>query len=346
MVSADSVLNSNLSSSGNKKFSTVESDDDLNSNTDIDGENDDEIDSDGSSSYEHDDRHRDDTKSSVHVTPDADVETVADNAAAAILGQQQLLHAKLRPPNPLPVAWVLKESRTNPNYYYYFNYETGECTWDPPFLVTQNQDATSIADAVAAAYALAAENVANAAAAAASVSTNQSMIKSGYEDGTSPKPKKHSNKRPADDDADDDNMPSSPTSLKRIKTESTSSKKPSKVRILHILKKHKDARRPSSWRRSQITITKEEAIEELQGLIDVLQEVDASNDKDELRATFEELARTESDCNSAKRGGDLGYFGPKKMQPTFEDASFRLQINEMSGIVETSSGVHVLLRIG
>ena len=68
---------------------------------------------------------------------------------------------------------------------------------------------------------------------------------------------------------------------------------------------------------------------------------------EELRATFEELARTESDCSSAKRGGDLGFFGRRKMQPAFEEASFSLRIGELTrNIVETSSGVHLILRIG
>jgi len=58
------------------------------------------------------------------------------------------------------------------------------------------------------------------------------------------------------------------------------------------------------------------------------------------------MAKTESDCTSAKRGGDLGLFGRKKMQPNFEKASFALGVGEMSGIVETSSGVHILLRLG
>ena len=84
-------------------------------------------------------------------------------------------------------------------------------------------------------------------------------------------------------------------------------------------------------------------MEELKELISILQDV--AGDPKELRATFEELAKTESDCTSAKRGGDLGFFGRKKMQPNFEKASFVLRVGEMSGVVETSSGVHVILRL-
>ena len=66
----------------------------------------------------------------------------------------------------------------------------------------------------------------------------------------------------------------------------------------------------------------------------------------EMATTFEELAKTESDCTSAKRGGDLGFFGRKKMQPAFEKASFGLKVGEMtSEVVDTSSGVHIILRL-
>jgi NIMA-interacting peptidyl-prolyl cis-trans isomerase 1 len=134
--------------------------------------------------------------------------------------------------------------------------------------------------------------------------------------------------------------PSAPESSKSKKKKSSAKE----VRALHILKKHAGSRRPASWRNPNITATLEEAREELSGLVEILQE--SAADPEELRATFEELARTESDCSSAKRGGDLGFFGRKKMQPDFELASFALNIGEMSGIVETSSGVHVILRIG
>lgn len=41
---------------------------------------------------------------------------------------------------------------------------------------------------------------------------------------------------------------------------------------------------------------------------------------------FEELASKESDCSSAKRGGDLGHFTRGKMQKSFEDASYLLLV--------------------
>lgn len=37
---------------------------------------------------------------------------------------------------------------------------------------------------------------------------------------------------------------------------------------------------------------------------------------------FGALASTESHCSSAKRGGDLGPFGPGQMQKAFEDVSY------------------------
>ena len=61
-------------------------------------------------------------------------------------------------------------------------------------------------------------------------------------------------------------------------------------------------------------------------------------------ATFEELAGKYSDCSSAKKGGDLGMFGPGQMQKPFEDAAFGLEVGEMSEAVDTDSGVHIILR--
>ena len=81
-----------------------------------------------------------------------------------------------------------------------------------------------------------------------------------------------------------------------------------KVQASHLLVKHRDSRRPSSWREENITRTKEEALEILKGY---------RRQITDGKATFEELASQYSDCSSAKRGGDLGPFGRGQMQVTY-----------------------------
>ena len=112
---------------------------------------------------------------------------------------------------------------------------------------------------------------------------------------------------------------------------------PSEVRASHLLVKHKDVRRPASWKEPVITRTREEA----QAKIAIFQQQLISGE-----ANFAELAAVESHCSSAKRGGDLGWFGHGQMMKEFEDAAFGLQVGEMSGPIETQSGVHLLLRTG
>ncbi|CAK8995535.1 unnamed protein product [Durusdinium trenchii] len=65
----------------------------------------------------------------------------------------------------------------------------------------------------------------------------------------------------------------------------------------------------------------------------------------ERQAEFERLARKESDCGSAREGGSLGKFGRGQMQKPFEDAAFALEVNELSHVVNTDSGVHIILRL-
>ena len=57
-----------------------------------------------------------------------------------------------------------------------------------------------------------------------------------------------------------------------------------------------------------------------------------------------EEAGKRSDCSSFRNGGDLGEFERGQMQKPFEDAVFGLEVWEMSGIVETDSGFHLIFR--
>ncbi len=59
-------------------------------------------------------------------------------------------------------------------------------------------------------------------------------------------------------------------------------------------------------------------------------------------ADFAELAKRRSEDATAARGGDLGYFARGRMVAPFADAAFALQPGELSDIVTTPYGLHIL----
>lgn len=116
------------------------------------------------------------------------------------------------------------------------------------------------------------------------------------------------------------------------------------VRCSHLLVKHNQSRRPSSWREPNITRTKDEALDLIQSGFRVRAEVSDSTNHifhcwcflsffpteyiDSIKSgeKFESLASQFSDCSSAKNGGDLGPFG-RGLRPYVLFYSYILQVN-------------------
>lgn len=85
----------------------------------------------------------------------------------------------------------------------------------------------------------------------------------------------------------------------------------------------------------------EEAVESIRAdvkehALSVLAELEAGAD-------FTEFARQYSTGPSGPNGGDLNWFGRGAMVPPFDEAAFGLSVGELSGIVETDFGYHIIL---
>lgn len=133
------------------------------------------------------------------------------------------------------------------------------------------------------------------------------------------------------------------------------------VRASHLLIKHAGSRRPASWKsvsgtltemgllpivsiltyplvisprllahrllQQNITLPKDQAIQQLKRHLDHLRSVPASD----LPRAFAELANAESDCSSHAKGGDLGWFGRGQMQRPFEVSPCSVSISLFPG---------------
>ena len=111
--------------------------------------------------------------------------------------------------------------------------------------------------------------------------------------------------------------------------EEPTTEEPQMVKASHILIAYQGAARATATRSQQEA---RELIDDLSGKIAA----------DSL--SFEQAAIDYSDCPSGAQGGDLGRFGRGSMVPAFEEAAFALEPEEVSGVVETEFGYHLIKR--
>ena len=84
------------------------------------------------------------------------------------------------------------------------------------------------------------------------------------------------------------------------------------------------------------TVTKEQKDKLRQQLLDIKAKAEAGEDFAMLAQIYSE------DLGSAKTGGDLGFAKRGAMVPEFEGAALALKPNEISGIVESQYGFHLI----
>lgn len=100
-------------------------------------------------------------------------------------------------------------------------------------------------------------------------------------------------------------------------------KTPEMIRASHILVKVDEKATP------------EEKAKALEKIKDIQKKVQGGAD-------FAELAKEVSDCPSKEKGGDLGFFQKGQMVPAFETAALALKQGQVSDIVETEFGYHLI----
>jgi len=106
---------------------------------------------------------------------------------------------------------------------------------------------------------------------------------------------------------------------------------PAKIGARHVLVKYKGSKRAED----SITRTREEAC--LRAM--------AARDKIRGGADFDEVVRDYSDeAGAATRGGSVGTVERGDLAEPFADAAFELDLNQLSDVVETDFGFHVILR--
>jgi peptidyl-prolyl cis-trans isomerase NIMA-interacting 1 len=107
---------------------------------------------------------------------------------------------------------------------------------------------------------------------------------------------------------------------------------PSKISVKHVLVRYAGAKRAPET----VTRTREEACLRAQEALTKL--------KDGMKFA-DVVGRYSDESGAATREGSIGAIERADVAPAFADAAFELQIREVSEVVETPFGFHVILRV-
>lgn len=117
---------------------------------------------------------------------------------------------------------------------------------------------------------------------------------------------------------------------KYVKTQIDDKMKVSDGQMREFYEERKDEfKKPEMWRASHILVASEAQAKDVLAAL--------SNGKD-----FQDLAKERSIDATASRGGDVGYFRRGQVVPEFESACFELKVGQVSPIIRTQFGYHII----
>eukprot|EP00933_Yihiella_yeosuensis_P084964 TRINITY_DN99733_c0_g1_i1.p1 TRINITY_DN99733_c0_g1~~TRINITY_DN99733_c0_g1_i1.p1 ORF type:complete len:524 (-),score=116.03 TRINITY_DN99733_c0_g1_i1:88-1659(-) len=117
---------------------------------------------------------------------------------------------------------------------------------------------------------------------------------------------------------------------------------PSQVRLRHILLKHKECKSCiDKVRNKQVKRTRGEAERILRK---VLEECEGDADKKIFTQRCKDLSECQSCLKAGELVGDLSWVKPGKYGQAFDDVAFALSVGQMSDLVDTDQGIHVVMR--
>lgn len=119
---------------------------------------------------------------------------------------------------------------------------------------------------------------------------------------------------------------------------------PSQVRLRHILLKHRECKSTvDKVRNKQVKRSRTDAERLLRA---VMEEVLSRGeiDKKVFTQRCKELSECQSSLKSGELVGDLGWVKPGKLGQNFDDTAFSLRVGQLSDLVDSDQGVHVIMR--